>query len=68
MVVRVTLFREGLMGEARIVYVPTLPGCIWEGDTLEQANHHIRQAIELYLEPLEEPVAPEGGVVEEIVV
>jgi len=48
------------------VYVPALPGCISEGDTLEEARENIREAIELYLEPAEEPVAPQGGLVEEI--
>ena len=36
------------------VYVPALPGCISEGDTLEQAMANIREAIELYLEPTED--------------
>ncbi len=35
-------------------YVPALPGCISEGDTLEQAMTNIREAIELYLEPVED--------------
>lgn len=34
--------------------VPALPGCISEGDTEEEALKNIREAIELYLEPLEE--------------
>lgn len=34
-----------------IVYVPSLPGCISEGDTPEEAQTNIRGAIELYLEP-----------------
>ncbi len=34
------------------VYVPALPDCISEGDTLEEALQNIREAIELYLEPL----------------
>ncbi|MBA3533179.1 MAG: type II toxin-antitoxin system HicB family antitoxin [Ardenticatenales bacterium] len=36
------------------VYVPSLPGCISEGDTLEEALANIREAVELYLEPVEE--------------
>jgi predicted RNase H-like HicB family nuclease len=35
------------------VYVPSLPGCISEGETLEEALKNIREAIELYLEPVE---------------
>jgi len=34
-------------------YVPSLPGCISEGDTLEEALANTREAIELYLEPVE---------------
>ena len=49
-------------------YVPALPGCISEGDTLEEARRNIREAIELYLEPVEEPASPNGGFVEEIAV
>ncbi len=49
-------------------FVPALPGCISEGDTLEEARRNIREAIELYLEPVEEPTAPLGGLVEEIAV
>ena len=50
------------------VYVPALPGCISEGDTLEEARRNIRESIALYLEPEEEPVVPEGGLVEEIAI
>jgi predicted RNase H-like HicB family nuclease len=32
------------------VTVPALPGCISEGDTVEEAIKNIREAIELYLE------------------
>ncbi len=49
------------------VYVPSLPGCISEGNTLEEAMQNIREAIDLYLE--EEPlVLPEKAQVMELVV
>jgi len=35
------------------VYVPGLPGCISEGDTRDEAFRNIREAIELFLEPLD---------------
>jgi predicted RNase H-like HicB family nuclease len=34
--------------------VPSLPGCISEGNTKEEALTNIREAIELYLEPVED--------------
>ena len=37
--------------------VPSLPGCISEGDTREEALRNIREAIELYLEPVEDDVS-----------
>jgi predicted RNase H-like HicB family nuclease len=49
------------------VTVPSLPGCISEGDTVEEALLNIREAIDLYLE--EELVAlPERAQVLELVV
>ena len=38
-------------------YVPSLPGCISEGDTREDALRNIREAIKLYLEPVEDDAA-----------
>jgi predicted RNase H-like HicB family nuclease len=38
------------------VYVPALPGCISQGDSREEALNNIREAIELYLEPVEDDV------------
>lgn len=48
------------------VTVPSLPGCISEGDTKEDALKNIREAIELYLESVEddEIVAPNAETVE----
>ncbi len=34
------------------VYVPSLPGCISEGETVDEALANIKEAVELYLEPL----------------
>jgi predicted RNase H-like HicB family nuclease len=44
------------------VYVPSLPGCISEGDTKEEALKNIKEAIELYLEPKEEVLSLKKGV------
>lgn len=50
------------------VYVPVLPGCISEGETKEEALKNIREAIELYLEPVEDDlVFDERATVQEIV-
>ena len=43
-------------------YVPTLPGCISEGDTRDEALRNIREAIELYLEPVEDDLAGKEGL------
>lgn len=37
--------------------VPSLPGCISEGDTRDEALTNIREAIDLYLEPVEDDMA-----------
>ncbi len=37
--------------------VPSLPGCISEGDTREDALTNIREAIALYLDPIEDDMA-----------
>ncbi|MGC8904741.1 type II toxin-antitoxin system HicB family antitoxin [Thermus sp.] len=46
------------------VYVPALPGCISEGDTLEEALANIREAIALYLEPIEEELPEDAELAE----
>ena len=35
-------------------YVPSLPGCISEGDSEEKTIKNIQEAIELYLEPVDD--------------
>ena len=52
------------------VTVPLLPGCISEGDTREEALANIREAIELYIESLQEdgePIPTEESVEEAVV-
>ena len=34
--------------------VPALPGCISEGDTREEALTNIQEAVQLYLEPVDD--------------
>ena len=51
------------------VYVPSLPGCISEGETEEEALANIREAIELYIEPVEdELVASDSRNIKVVVV
>jgi predicted RNase H-like HicB family nuclease len=51
------------------VYVPSLPGCISEGETEEEALVNIREAIELYLEPVEDELfISESKTIEKVVV
>ena len=51
------------------VYVPSLPGCISEGDTIDDALVNIGEAVELYLEPVEDDwIIAKGAMVQELVV
>ena len=45
---------------------PSLPGCISEGDTKEEALKNVREAIELYLKPVEDDqvFAPNSEIIE----
>src|SRR5438105_7546065 len=47
-----------------VVSVPTLPGCVSQGDTRSEALSNIREAIELYVEDCRDagdPVPTEAG-------
>ena len=35
-------------------YVPSLKGCVSQGDTLDEALENIKEAIELYLEDIDD--------------
>ena len=48
------------------VLVPALPGCVSEGDTREEALRNIQEAIQVYLEPVDDDsqAKPNAEVVE----
>ena len=53
---------------AFVAEVPSLPGCVSQGETRDEALSNVREAIALYLESLEEhgdPVPP--PITEEII-
>ena len=43
---------------------PGLPGCISEGESLEETLAHIREAIELYLEPIDDDLGSKDGTLD----
>ncbi|MCG5536561.1 type II toxin-antitoxin system HicB family antitoxin [Ectothiorhodospira mobilis] len=47
-------------------YVPSLPGCISEGESKEEALQNVREAIELYLEPVDDDASygPDSEITE----
>ena len=45
------------------IYVPSLPGCISEGDNIEDALSNIKEAIELYLEPVNEDLPHDNQLI-----
>ena len=47
------LLRQEVEGGYTVI-VPTLPGCVTFGDTIDEAIEMAREAIELYLESLRE--------------
>lgn len=50
------------------VFVPSLPGCVSEGDSRDEAIANIREAIELYLETDDDPPLAGNAQLEEIVI
>ena len=47
---KLTIALEPQPGGGFTAYAPSLPGCISEGETKEEAVKNIKEAIELYLE------------------
>lgn len=50
----VTVIYEPAEEGGYVAYAPSLPGCNTQGDTLEEAEKNITEAIELYLEEIAE--------------
>ncbi len=44
------VFEPDARGRGFTVTIPSLPGCISEGDSLEAAKNNITEAMQLYLE------------------
>lgn len=52
-------------------YVPSLPGCVSEGETYEDAIINIKEALELYIETLKERkrrILPDNAHIAEVCV
>lgn len=63
---KLTIIMEPSEEGGYTVYVPVLPGCISEGENKDEAMHNIKEAIEVYLEPIEDDMAcgPDAEVAE----
>jgi len=44
------------------IWVPALPGCFSQGETIDECMNNIREAIELYLESMEDEDKPKKGI------
>jgi len=51
---KIDIYLEPSEDGGYIAKVPSLPGCLSEGETKKEAIKNIREAIELYLEPVED--------------
>ena len=66
---KLTVMLEPSDEDGLTVLVPALPGCISEGSTRKEALNNIREAIQLYLEPVEDDLVtqPEAELLELVV-
>jgi predicted RNase H-like HicB family nuclease len=58
-----SVFYEQAPEGGYVAYVPALPGCHTQGETVEEAERNLKEAIALYLESLAahgEPIPEEG--------
>lgn len=61
MEIKIVLEEQGEGGFT--VYVPSLPGCISQGENIEEALKNIRDAIELYLDTDIKDIQGRGRIV-----
>jgi len=47
-----SVFYEAAPEGGYVAFVPALPGCHTQGETLEEAERNVREAIQIYLESL----------------
>ena len=47
-----SVFYEAALEGGYVAFVPALPGCHTQGETLEETERNIKEAIEVYLESL----------------
>ena len=47
-----SVFYEQVPEGGYVAFVPALPGCHTQGETLEETEGNVKEAIELYLESL----------------
>ena len=53
-----------------VAFIPSLPGCHTQGETIEETQKNVREAIEVYLESLknhEEEIPQESAILQEMV-
>jgi predicted RNase H-like HicB family nuclease len=58
-----SVFYEQAPEGGYVAFVPALAGCHTQGETLEEAEHNVKEAIACYLESLAahgEPISAEG--------
>jgi predicted RNase H-like HicB family nuclease len=58
-----SVFYEKASEGGYVAFVPSLPGCHTQGETIEETESNVREAITLYLESLiahGEPIPEEG--------
>lgn len=63
-ILRYTAIFEPAEEGGYVVSVPALPGCVTQGDTMEEAMEMVKDAIALYIESLRdhnEPIPEETG-------